>query len=290
MSALPSPVTVARLVRSDLLKLSRYWVVLGAYGAMAVVAVGGAALYHLAEARASIHSGSGWDFAFAVMLRSLDFSRSVLFLMFCLVFTLDTANATLKYVLTRPVTRLELLASRYATALVMIAATLALLWAGSLGAAAWYYDLGALTENDYVIFPAATMARHVAIATGLVAIVLLSIASLAVAVSTYATTMGGAILTGLVLFTMFGTLGLVPASLGVDVPWDGGTVHVPYSTASFMNQVFVPMYLLDDLPTGIPIDTWWTAEVRRMLAVSLGTTLVFGAIAAAGAHRRDYTL
>lgn len=290
MSALPSPRTIARIVRFDLFVLSRYWVALSAFAAMALVSVGGGVLYRMAETTASIHSGSGYDFAFAVMLRSLDFARSVLFLLFCLAFTLDTNNGTLKYVLTRPVTRTELLVARYATALVVIAATLALLWAGSLGTAAWYYELGALTENDYVIFPASTMLRHIAIATGFVAVVFLSIASLAVAVSTYSTTMGGAILVGLILFTMFGTLGIVPASLGVDFDWNGETVHVPYSSVAFMNQLFVPMYLLDDLPTGIPIESWWTAEIRRMLAISLAFTLGFAALAARAGRRRDYTL
>ena len=290
MIAAPSLATIARLVRSDLIKLSRYWVVIAAYGAIVAVTVGGAVLYHVAEQTARIESGSGYDFAFAVMLRSLDFSRSILFLMFCLVFTLDTANATLKYVLTRPVTRLELLLSRYATAFVMIVATLALLWAGSLGTAAWYYDLGALRENEYVIFGAATMAGHIAVATLLIALVMMATASMAVAVSTYSTTLGGAILIGLVLFTTFGALSLVPVTFGFDVPWGDGTVRIPWSSAAFMNQVFVPMYMLDDLPTGIAIETWWTEEVRRMLFVSCGFAGAFFAVAALGAHRRDYTL
>ena len=80
MSHLPSPATVARLVRADWIKLSHYWVVVAGYAAIVLVAVGGAVLYHLAETTANISADSGYDFAFAVMIRSLDFARSVLFL------------------------------------------------------------------------------------------------------------------------------------------------------------------------------------------------------------------
>ena len=288
--AMPSGTTIVRLVRADMMKLSRYWVVIVGYAAMLIVSVPGARLYHLAETTANVTSESGYDFAFGLMLRALDFSQSILFMMMCLLFTVDVANSTLKYVLTRPVTRLELLLSKYATSMVMIAATILLLWASSLGMGWWYYGLGDLTENEYVIFEATTVFRHIGIATLWISLGLLSMASLAIAVSTFSSTMGGAIVIGLITFFVFGALTVIPASMGFSVEIGGETHLIPWSTAAFMNQLFVPMYMLDDLPTGVPIDSWWTWEIQRMAAVTLLSTLVFFIIAAVGIHKRDVTV
>jgi ABC-type transport system involved in multi-copper enzyme maturation permease subunit len=288
--AMPSATTISRLVQADMMKLSRYWVVVVGYVAMFLVSVPGAMLYHYAETRANITSESGYGFAFSLMVRSLDFSQSILFMMMCLLFTVDVANSTLKYILTRPVTRLELLLSKYATAMVMIAATILLLWASSLGMGWWYYGLGDLTENEYVIFEAATVFKHIAIATLWIALGLMSMASLAIAVSTYSATMGGAIVIGLIVYFLFNSLAIIPASLGFNIELGAETYLVPWSTAAFMNQLFVPMYMLDDLPSGVPIDSWWTWDVQRMAAVTLLATAIFFVFAAVGIHKRDVTL
>lgn len=288
--AVPSLTTITRLVQADMMKLARYWVVIVGYAAMLLVSLPGAMLYHFAETTTNVTSDSGYGFAFSMMLRSLDFSQSVLFMMMCLLFTVDVANSTLKYILTRPVTRMELLLSKYATSMIMIAATIVLLWVSSLGMGWWYYGLGDLTENEYVIFEASTVFRHIGIATLWLALGLMSTASLAIAVSTYSETMGGAIVIGLIVFFIFGSLTIIPASLGFHVDVGGETYLVPWSTAAFMNQLFVPMYMLDDLPSGVPIDSWWTWDVQRMAAVSALATLFFFVLAAVGIHKRDVTL
>ena len=285
-----SLVTIARLVRADLTKLSHYWVVIVGYGAIAIIAVPGAALTHFAEQAVKVTSGSGYDFAFSLMIRCLDMSASILFVMMCILFSIDVANSTVKYILTRPVTRTELLLSKYATAGVMIALTLVLLWAGCLGAAWYYYGLGDLTENEYVIFEAGTMFRHVAMATLFLALGFGSVASMALAVSSYSSTMGGAIIIGLILYLFFGALALIPPTLGVTVHWGGEAHLLPYSTISFPTQLFVPMYVLDNLSTGIPIESWWTWDILRMTMVSVGFGLFFFGVAAHRVRKRDFAL
>lgn len=285
-----SLMTIARLVRADLTKLSRYWVVVAGYVAIVVIAVPGAMLTHFAEQAASLTSSSGYDFAFSLMLRCLDVSMSILYVMMCILFALDVANSTLKYILTRPVTRMELLLSKYVTATLMILLTLVLLWAGCLGAGWAYYGLGDLTENEYVIFEAGTMFWHIGIATIFLTIGLVATASMALAVSSYSSTMGGAIIVGLILYSFFGALTLIPASLGLTFEWSGQELLLPYSSLAFPNQVFVPMYVLDDLPTGIPIESWWTWDIVRMTAICALFSAFFFAIAAFGVRKRDFTL
>ena len=63
-----SLVTIARLVRADLTKLSRYWVIAVGYSAMLIVAIPGAMLFHWGEQFISVTSESGYAFAFSVMM------------------------------------------------------------------------------------------------------------------------------------------------------------------------------------------------------------------------------
>jgi ABC-type transport system involved in multi-copper enzyme maturation permease subunit len=282
--------TIARLVRADITKLSRYWVVVAGYVAIVIIAIPGAMLTHFAERAASLTSSSGYDFAFSLMLRCLDMSTSILYVMICIIFALDVANSTVKYILTRPVTRMELLLSKYVTAALMIVLTLVLLWTGCLGAGWAYYGLGDLTENEYVIFEAGTMFKHIAIATFFLTIGFAATASMAIAVSSYSSTMGGAIIVGLILYSFFGAFTLVPASLGVSFEWGGKELMLPYSTLAFPNQIFVPMYVLEDLPTGIPIESWWTWDILRMSTICAVSGAFFFAIASYGVRKRDFTL
>ena len=286
-----SPViTIARLVRADLEKLSRYWVITVGYAAMLVITIPGAVLYRMGEEFINVTSESGYAFAFSLMIRSLDFSASILFMMMCLLFSIDVANGAVKYILTRPVHRMELLLSKYATAAIMIFVTLGLLWAGSLGAGWYFYGLGALTENDYVIFGAGTMFRHIAVATLFLAISLGASASMAIAVSSHSSTMGGAILVGLILRGFVSALTVLPATFGFEIGWGEATYHFPWSSLAFTSQLFIPMYVLDDLPTGIAIDSWWTWDIVRMVLVSGVFGLVCFAIAARAVRGRDFTL
>jgi len=285
-----SLVTIARLVRADLTKLSRYWVIAVGYAAMLIIAIPGAVLFHTGEQFINVTSDSGYAFAFSLMIRCLDVSASILFMMMCILFSIDVANGAIKYILTRPVTRTELLLSKYATAGIMIALMLAILWLGCLGAGWYYYGLGALTENDYVIFEASVMFRHIAIATAFLAVSLAASASMAIAVSTHSSTMGGAIIVGLVLRGFLGAFTVVPAAFGVEFAWNGEPYQLPYSALAFTSQLFVPMYVLDDLPTGIPIERWWTWDVLRMVLISAVYAALFFAIAARGVRKRDFAL
>ena len=282
--------TIGRLIQADMMKLSRYWVVIAGYVAIAIIAIPGAMVFHLGEQALNVTSASGYEFAFNLMVRCLDFAASILFVMLCILFSIDVANSTIKYILTRPVTRMELLVSKFAVAGLMVVLTLALLWTACLGAGAYYYGLGELRENDYVIFEAGVMVRHIATATVFIAIAMAAQASMAVAISTYSSTMGGAIIIGLILYTFVGTASIIPQTLGFSLGSGPEATFVPYSIIGFTSQLVVPMVLLDDLPAGIPIESWWNPDTRRLLVVCLGVTAFFFGLAAARVRNRDFTL
>jgi ABC-type transport system involved in multi-copper enzyme maturation permease subunit len=282
--------TVARLVRADLVKLSRYWVILAGYGAIAGIALPGAVLAYHAEQAIRVTSGSGYTFAISLMSRFLDLAAPILFVMMCILFALDVSHAAIKYILTRPVTRLQLLISKYVTAAIMVAASLALLWTISLGAGWYYYGLGDLTENEYLLFEGGYVLRQIALASLFIFVAHLAVASLAICVSAYSSTMGGAIIIGLILFLFFDAMALVPASLGFRFELGGQERLLPWMLLGFPSQIYVPMYLLDDLPTGVPIQSWWSGDVRRMLGVCGGFALLFFTLAALGVRKRDFAL
>ncbi len=272
------------------MKLSRYWVISVGYSAMFIVAIPGAVLYHMGEQFLNVTSQSGYAFAFSLMIRCLDFSSSILFMMLCLLFSIDVANGAIKYILTRPVTRMELLLSKYATAGIMSALMLMILWIGCLGMGWYYYGLGPMTENEYVIFESGTMFRHIGIATGFLAVSLGASASMAIAVSSHSSTMGGAIIVGLVLRGFVSALTVLPAAIGFEIAWGDQAYHFAWSSLAFTTQLFVPMYVLDDLPTGIPIESWWTWDIVRMVFVSAAYGLFFFAIAARAVRKRDFAV
>ena len=283
MALLDSIFTVARLVKADMEKLSRYWVIVVGYIALAILAVPGAILLYHAEQAIHITSGGGYEFAIGLMTRYLDVATPILYVMLCVLFAIDVANSTIKYLLTRPVTRLELLASKHITAGLMVFATIVILWGVALGAGAFYYGLGDLTENDYVLFPASYVMQQIVTATVFILIAYSAVASLAVAVSTWSSTMGGAIIMGLIFFYFFDAMAIVPATIS-------SPFGVPLTSLAFPSQVFVPMYVLDDLPTGIAVQTWWSEDLRRMVAVCGSYTVIFVGISVLGVKTRDFTL
>ena len=282
--------TIARLVRADLVKLSRYWVVVAGFAAIAVIAVPGAALAYLLEQSIRVTSSSGYDFAVNLMIRYVDLPAPILFVVICIVFAIDVANSTLKYLLTRPVTRMELLLAKCGTAAVLVLCTVALLWAAALGAGAWYYGLGDLTENDYVIFEAAYVWRQILVGTLFLLVGYMALAAMGIMVSTWSSTMGGAVIIGLILYLFFQTVALIPATLGVPLRVGGEEVVLSVGTLGFVSQLYVPLYRLAELGTGIPIDDWWSWEVQRFVLTSLAFTGFFFAIAAWRIHRRDFAL
>ncbi len=282
--------TVTRLVRADLIKLTRYWVVVAGYLAMLGFAVFGAFVNYHIEQSAAVRSNSGWDFAFSLMLRYLDFGSMVLFVMLCILFAIEVSNSTIKCILTRSVTRTELMLSKHVTAGLMTLLTVGLFWGVALAAGWYYYGLGSLTENEYVIFGSGYICRQILIATFFLLIPFAALASLALMVSTFSSTMGGAIVVGLILFLLSQTLGLIPASLGIPLDWSGQERVLSFGTLGLPTQILVPMYALADLPTGIPIDDWWSWDIQRMVLVSVALFAAFFSVSLVGITKRDFTL
>lgn len=282
--------TVARLVQADVIKLSHYWVVIAGYAAMVGIALLGAYLVYHAEQAVAIKSGSGYAFAISLVLRCIDFGAPILYVMICILFAIEVSNSTVKYILTRPVTRMELIVSKYVTALLMIILAILIFWAIGFITGGYYYGLGDLTENEYVIFSQAYMFKEIAIGTLFVLIPFMTIASMALMISTYSSTMGGAIIIGLIGYFFFQILGLIPTSLGITVNWGGEPQLLSYMTLGFPSQRFVPMYILDDLPTGIPIDNWWSWDLQKMVIICGLFFIVFFAVSVIGVKKRDFTL
>ncbi len=282
--------SVARLVRAEWIKLTRYWVVLAGFAAIAVIAVPGTMVFHWAEQAANLTSNSGYDFALSVMNRLIDLSTPIVYVLICILFAIDVSNSTVKYILTRPVTRMEMLCSKYVTALGMVTLTVLLLWAVSLGAGAAYYGLGDLTENEYVIFEGSYVLTQYAIGTFFVLLGMAAVAAMGVTVSTFSSTMGGAIIIGLILLFFFNALSIIPASLGFELTVGGEAFAVPWSTLGFPNLVLIPLDVLDDIPTGIPIRTWWTPDMLRMVVTCSLYFAFFFVVSAVGIRQRDFTL
>lgn len=282
--------TVLRLLVADLVKLSRLWIVAAGFGAMLLFCVASAVGTYYLERSIGIPSSSGWDFAINLMLRCLDFGSFIVYVLTCLLFSLEISNATVKCILTRGVTRVELLVSKYLTAVVLVSLAVAMFWGISLGAAHYYYGLGDLTENEYVIFEAGYMVRQLAVGSLLLLIPLAALIAMGLAVSTWSSTMGGAIVIGILLFVGLQALSVVPAAVGVQLQWGGEPQLFSLSSLGFVTQLFVPMYRLDDLPTGVPIDDWWSFPVQRMTLVCGAYFLLFGGISLIGARKRDFCL
>jgi len=282
--------TVIKLVHADIIKLSNYWVIIAGYGAMVGIAGLGAYLIYHAEQAIAITSGSGYAFAISLVLRCIDFGAPILYVMICILFSLEVSNSTIKYILTRPVTRMELIISKYITAMLMFVLAIAIFWVIALATGGYFYGLGDLVENEYVIFSSWYMYKEMLIGTLFLLIPCAAIAAMALMVSTYSSTMGGAIIIGLIVWVFFQILGLIPSSLGIDFMWNGEQQLFPYVTFGFPSQRYVPMYILDDLPTGIEIRTWWTWDIQKMIFVSSAYFVIFFVASIIGVKKRDFVL
>lgn len=281
--------TVGRLVSADVAKLVRYRVIVISYGAIMTFSILASVLAYHTEQAVSVTSSSGYDFAFGLMFRFLDFGGFILYVMLCLIFTVEISNSTIRCILTRSVTRAELITSKYVTAMLIVMITITSLWAIALGSAAYYYGLGDLSENGYVIFSAGYMLGQIAIGSLFLLIPFAALAAMALMVSTFSDTMGEAILLGLIGYFFFQILGLVPASLGITFQWGDETQLFPYGTLGFPTERFVPLYVLDDLPTGIPIAQWWTWGIQKMTIVCGFFFALFGATSFVRVMKRDFT-
>jgi ABC-type transport system involved in multi-copper enzyme maturation permease subunit len=275
-----------RLVRTDLTKVFRYWVVLAGYASMFGIALLGAYLVYHGEQVVRITSGSGYAFAISLVLRCVDLGAPILYVMLCILFALEVSNQTIKCILSRPITRLELILSKYLTALIMIVLCLAIFWIVGLLTGWHYYGLGDLSENDYVLFHAGYLFREIAISFLFQLIPFLTIASLALMISAFSSTTGGAVIIGLIAYVFFQILGLIPNTLGIHL----GEKLLPYATLGFPSQRYVPLYILDDLPSGVPIDTWWTWDIQKMILVCSIYFVIFFTVSIIAVKKRDFVL
>jgi len=281
---------IVRLVHADVVKLSHYWVILAGYAAMVGIALLGAYLTYHAEQAVAIKSGSGYAFAISLVIRCIDFGAPILYVMICILFAIEVSNSTIKYIITRPVRRIELMLSKYVTAMLMILVAFLIFWAVGMATGWYYYGLGDLTENEYVIFSAGYMVKEIAVGTVFMLIPFAALAAMALMVSTFSSTMGGSIIIGLILYFFFQILGLIPNSLGITVNWGGEEHMFPYMTLGFPSQRFVPMYMLDELPTGIEIATWWTWDIQKMIFICSVFFAIFFTVSIIEARKRDFTL
>ncbi|MFO8056778.1 MAG: ABC transporter permease [bacterium] len=286
------PRTVLRLVRADLVKLSHYWVIIVGYVALFIIAVVGAMLFHyLEQSLAIVKSNTGYDFAIKWVTECVQYSAPFLYVMICILFAMEVSNSTIKNLLTRPVTRIELIVSKYITALIMIVAALLIFWFVALFLGWLYHGLGPLvddTENE--CFSMAHMFRQMGIGTLFLLIPLFTMAAMALMVSSYSSTMGGAIIIGFIIFMFFEILAVVPLQNEISFTFQGDTHSLPVKAFFFTALRSKPLMLLDDLATCMRIYTWWTWEIISMTAICGIYFLVFFMASLVGVKKRDFTI
>jgi len=274
------------LIKFELYKLFNYWVIRGGYIAMLGIALIASVLAYQVEKSAKLASGSGYAFAIGILLRCVDVSAPILFLMMCVIFSIEMTYGTIKNILTRPVSRLEVIISKYITAWIMILIALAIFLAVGLGMGAHYYGLGDLTEDGYVLFRRSVMFKELAIAVAFLMIPYIALSSLALMMSSFSSTMGGAMILGLIGYFFFELFGIIPNNIGIKV----GKHFLPLSSFGFPTQRLVPLYILDDLPAGIPIQSWWVWDIQKMVIICGIYFVIFFTITILVIKRRDFTV
>ncbi len=274
------------LLRVDLTKIFRYRAILALFGALTGMAVLGSYLFYIVEEAVKLTMGSGYSFAINTILRCVDFGQVLVYVMMCILFSIEVSNQTIKCILTRPIKRLELILSKYMTAFVMIALTLFIFAVIGLGAGKICYGLGDLTENEYVLFSRWYMYKHIFIMFMFLFVPFMTLASMALMFSSFSSTMGGAILTGIIGFVFFGIVAILPNTLGFKL----GEYFIPYSLFGFTSQIYVPMYMVDELPTGMPIDTWFNQDIVKMLITCGIYFSIFFIVSIIVVKKRDFVL
>ena len=272
------------LLRTELIKLFSFWLIQGGYVALLGIALIASYLVYHIEQAVKLASGSGYAFTIGLLLRGADIGASILFLMMCVIFSIEMNYGTLKNILTRSVTRTEMMLAKYLTAWIMIVLAIGIFLAVGLGMGAHYYGLGDLTEDGYLLFSRWVMFKELAIALLFLMIPLIAISSLAMFISSFSSTMGGAMIFGLIAYLFFDLLGVIPNNLGIKI----GGHFLPYSTFGFPTQRFVPLYILDDLPAGIPIQSWWVWDIQKMVIICGIYFIIFFSLSLLVIKKRDF--
>ena len=274
------------LVRTELVKLFSFWLIQGGYVALLGIALIASYLVYHIEQAVKLASGSGYAFAIGLLLRGVDIGAPILFLMMCVIFSIEMNYGTLKNILTRSVTRIEMMLAKYFTAWIMIILAIGIFLAVGLGMGAHYYGLGDLTEDGYLLFPRSVIFKELAIALLFLMVPLVALSSLAMFISSFSSTMGGAMIFGLIAYLFFDLLGIIPNNLGIKI----GEHFLPYSAFGFPTQRFVPLYILDDLPAGIPIQSWWVWDIQKMVIICGIYFIIFFSLSLVVVKKRDFTL
>jgi len=285
---------VARLVHADIVKLFRYWVIIAGYAVMFVIPLLGAVLVYYAEQKVRIISISGYAFAVAGFTRCVDLAQPILYVMICTLFALEVSHSTIKYILARPITRMELLVSKYVTAFLMVVLALLIFWAVSLGTGWYFFGLGDLMDDTQnICFTAWETARGLALGTLLVLVPMFTVAAMALMISSYSSTMGGAIIIGLIAYVFFQLLSLIapilPDAWRLTFESGGESYVFPFIAFAFPSLALRPIDRLDSLVCCFQ-PQWWDWEIQSMLIVCAAYFIIFFAVSAIGVKRRDFIL
>lgn len=274
------------LIKFECYKMVNYWAIRGGYIAMIGIALIASYLTFHIEQAAKLTSGSGYAFAIGLMLRGVDIGAVIIFLMITMLFSTEMTFGTIKNILSRPVTRIEMMLAKYITAWIMVIAAIGIFLVVGLGMGAYYYGLGDLTEDGYVLFTRGVMFKEMFIALCFQMVPFIAVSALAMMIASFSSTMGGAMIIGVIAYFFFDLVGIIPSNLGFNV----GQTFIPYHVFGFPALRFVPLSILDDLPAGLPITTWWVTDIKRMLMTCGIYFLVFFTASLVIVRRRDFTL
>ena len=274
------------LIKFECYKMMNYWAIRGGYIAMVGIALIASYLTFHIEQAAKLTSGSGYAFAIGLLLRGVDIGSIIIFLMVTMLFSTEMTFGTIKNILSRPVTRIEMMLAKYVTAWLMVVFAIGIFVVVGLGMGAYYYGLGDLTEDGYVLFSRWVMFKEMLIALALLMVPFIAVSSLAMMVSSFSSTMGGAMIIGVIAYFFFDLVGIIPSNLGFHIR----DLFVPFHIFGFPALRFVPLTILDDLPAGLPITTWWVTDIKRMLIICGIYFAVFFFASLVIVRRRDFTL
>jgi ABC-type transport system involved in multi-copper enzyme maturation permease subunit len=274
------------LIKFECYKMINYWAIRGGYIAMIGIALIASYLTFHIEQAAKLTSGSGYAFAIGLMMRGIDIGAVIIFLMITMLFSTEMTFGTIKNILGRPVTRMEMMMAKYITSWMMVMLAIGIFLSVGLAMGAFYYGLGDLTEDGYVLFSKWVMFKEMFIALCFQMVPFMAVSALAMMISSFSSTMGGAMIIGVIAYFFFDLVGIIPSNLGFHIK----DVFVPFHVFGFPALRFVPLTILDDLPAGLPIQTWWVTEIKRMLVVCGIYFAVFFTASMVIVRRRDFTL
>ena len=181
----------------------------------------------------------------------------------------EAGSGTLKSVLTRPVTRIDFVASKMAFLFIAVASlVLATLILGLILGGA-FYGLGNVGERNYVIHSRIDMLSNMIYAYGLLVLPLFAISTVALFFSVVIKGVGGAIGASLGAYFVLNLLRGFPR-LG------------DYTINTYINY---PLEMVGGMAVGLP--PVWSPWLYKCLAASLAYIVAFGGASVLIFHRKD---